>query len=74
MIDSKIAVSTADIIMVTPLPFHALNNQPRLHFAEYECQVFYDAGSTCMDIFNTGTVHSKLKGPLPVSSRIHSLP
>ena len=43
-IDSRIAVSTVDIIMATPLPFLALDDQPRLHFAEYERQVFDDAG------------------------------
>ena len=53
-IDSRIAVSTVDIIMATPLPFLALDDQPRLHFAECERQVFDDAGSTCTDIFQHG--------------------
>ena len=53
-IDSKIAVSTVDIIMATLLPFQALDDQPRLHFAEFERQVFDDAGSTCTDIFQHG--------------------
>ena len=40
--------------MATPLPFQALDDQPRLHFAEFERQVFDDAGSTCTDIFQHG--------------------
>ena len=40
--------------MATFLPFQALDDQPRLHFAEFERQVFDDAGSTCTDIFQDG--------------------
>ena len=55
------------LIMATPLPFHTLDEQPRLHFAEFERQVFDDAGSTSTDIFNTGFCSSSsqiLFGPL----------
>ena len=50
----QIAVSTVDIIMATPLPFQSLDGQPRIHFAEFERQVYDDGGSACIDIFPHG--------------------
>ena len=40
--------------MATPLPFHSLDGQPRVRFAEFERQVYDDAGSACIDIFPHG--------------------
>ena len=37
-----------------PPPFHSLNDQPRLNFAEFELQVIDDAGSACLAIFPHG--------------------
>jgi hypothetical protein len=38
----------------TPTPFQSLDEQPRQHFAEFERQVYDDAGSSCLDIFPHG--------------------
>ena len=43
------------VIMTSPvLPFQSLDENPRQHFAEFERQVFDDAGSACTDIFPNG--------------------
>jgi hypothetical protein len=34
---------------VLPPPFQSLDDQPRLHFAEFERQVIDDAGSACLE-------------------------
>ena len=38
----------------TPTPFQSLEEQPRQFFAEFERQVYDDAGSSCLDIFPHG--------------------
>ena len=40
--------------MASPLPFQSLDANPRQHFAEFERQVYVDAGSSCVDIFPHG--------------------
>ena len=40
--------------MASPLPFQSLDDNPRQHFAEFERQVYDDAGSSCVDIFPHG--------------------
>jgi hypothetical protein len=40
--------------MATPLPFQSLDEQPRIHFAEFERQVYDEAGSACVDLFRHG--------------------
>ena len=37
-----------------PTPFQSLEDQPRQCFAEFERQVYDDAGSSCLDIFPHG--------------------
>ena len=46
--------STTTTAAIAPLPFHSLDDQPRQHFAEFERQVYDDAGSSCLDIFPHG--------------------
>ena len=40
--------------MTKILPFQSLEENPRQHFAEFERQVYDDAGSVCTDIFRYG--------------------
>ena len=60
MIDRTILVSTVDIIMTTSLVFQSLDEQPRIRLAEFESQVYDDAGSACADLFRHG-LHSRFK-------------
>ena len=56
--------STTTTAAIAPLPFHSLDDQPRQHFAEFERQVYDDAGSSCLDIFPHGLLFLEVSDPL----------
>ena len=54
-VSSEATDSTVVFNMTSPiLPFQSLDDNPRQHFAEFERQVFDEAGSVCTDIFPHG--------------------
>ena len=57
-IDGKIAASTVDIIMATPLPFHTLDKQPRRHFEDLERKCWTMPSPRARTFFNTGSCHT----------------
>ena len=48
----------------TPTPFQSLEEQPRQFFAEFERQVYDDAGSSCLDIFPHGLLSFVVSTPI----------
>ena len=47
-----------------PTPFQSLEDQPRQYFAEFERQVYDDAGSSCLDIFPHGLLSFVVSTPI----------
>ena len=47
-----------------PSLFQSLEEQPRQHFAEYERQVYDDAGSSCLDILPHGLLSFVVSTPI----------
>ena len=52
--------------MTSPAPtaFRSPDDQPRQHFAEFERQVYDDAGSSCLEIFPHGLLSFVVSTPV----------